>query len=330
MRVKYERKNMLILGLDGGATKTNCIIINEEYEILGISSSGPCNYHAVGIDIAKKNIEEAIRNSLKNIGKNKIDIAGLGIGGLNTEKDYEIILGIIKSIGLIEKYKIVNDVNVAYYACTKGNPGIITIAGTGSIVYGRNSLGEECYSGGWGWLIGDEGSAFYIARKALQEATKAFDGRGEKTILVDLIINELKLKNFNEIIDYVYSKVESHRIAKLAPIVTKAAIKGDKIAKNILNNAAEELILAAKTVYKKLKMEKENKVIIGGVGGVFNSNIIWEKYKSSMEKLKNVYIHPLLKGYQPAIGGIILALKEFIGEYNEKSIDKLFKEIELL
>jgi N-acetylglucosamine kinase len=319
---------MLILGLDGGATKTNCIIINEKYEIFGIGSSGPCNYHAVGIDIAKKNIEEAIRKSLKNIGKNKIDIAGLGIGGLNTEKDYEVILDIIKSIGLIEKYKIVNDVIIAYYACAKGNPGIITIAGTGSIVYGRNSLGEECYSGGWGWLIGDEGSAFDIARKALQEATKAFDGRGEKTILVDLFIEKLNLKNFNEIIDYVYSKIESHRIAKLAPIVTEAAIKGDRIAKNILNNAAKELILATKTVYKKLRMEKEDKVIISGVGRVFNSNIIWKKYRSNMEKLSNVYVHPLLKGYQPAIGGIILALKEFIGKYNEELIDKLFKKVE--
>ncbi|MEM1575475.1 MAG: BadF/BadG/BcrA/BcrD ATPase family protein [Nitrososphaerota archaeon] len=321
---------MLILGLDGGATKTNCIIINEKYEIIGIGSSGPCNYHAVGIENAKKNIEEAIRNALKNTKyeKEKIDIAGLGIGGANTNKDYEIISDIIKSIGLIEKYKIVNDVNVAYYACSKGKPGIVTVAGTGSIVYGRNSIGKECYSGGWGWLIGDEGSAFDIARKAIQEATRAFDGRGRKTILVDLLIKELNLKDFNEIIDYVYSKVESHRIARLAPIVTKAAIKGDKIAKNILNNAAEELILAAKTVYKKLRMEKEDKVIVGGVGGVFNSNIIWRKYKSSMKELPNVYVHPLLKGHQPAIGGIILALKEIIGGYNKKLIDKLFKKVE--
>ncbi|MEM3509156.1 MAG: BadF/BadG/BcrA/BcrD ATPase family protein [Nitrososphaerota archaeon] len=321
---------MLILGLDGGATKTNCIIINEKYEIIGIGSSGPCNYHTIGINTAKKNIEEAIRNALKNTKyeKKKIDIAGLGIGGANTSKDYEIISDIIKSIGLIEKYKIVNDVNVAYYACSKGKSGIVTIAGTGSIVYGRNSVGKECYSGGWGWLIGDEGSAFDIARKAIQEATRAFDGRGRKTILVNLLIKELNLKDFNEIIDYVYSKVESHRIARLAPIVTKAAIKGDKIAKNILNNAAEELILAAKTVYKKLRMEKEDKVIVGGVGGVFNSNIIWRKYKSSMKELSNVYVHPLLKGYQPAIGGIILALKEIIGEYNKKLIDKLFKKVE--
>lgn len=321
---------MLILGLDGGATKTNCIIINEKYEIIGIGSSGPCNYHTIGINTAKKNIEEAIRNALKNTKyeKKKIDIAGLGIGGANTSKDYEIISDIIKSIGLIEKYEIVNDVNVAYYACSKGKSGIVTVAGTGSIVYGRNSVGKECYSGGWGWLIGDEGSAFDIARKAIQEATRAFDGRGRKTILVNLLIKELNLKDFNEIIDYVYSKVESHRIARLAPIVTEAAIKGDKIAKNILNNAAEELILAAKTVYKKLKMEKEDKIIVGGVGGVFNSNIIWRKYKSSMKELPNVHVHPLLKGYQPAIGGIILALKEIKGEYNEKLIDKLFKKVE--
>lgn len=130
---------MLILGLDGGATKTNCIIINEKYEFLSMASSGPCNYHVVGIDIAKKNIEEAIKKALQNIGKEKIDIAGLGIGGLVTEKDNEIISNIIESIGLIEKYKIVNDMNVAYYACTKGKTGIITIAGTGSVVMERTA-----------------------------------------------------------------------------------------------------------------------------------------------------------------------------------------------
>lgn len=106
----------------------------------------------------------------------------------------------------------------------------------------------------------------------------------------------------------------------------KLILKGIKIAEKILNNAANELILAAKIVYKKLKMEKEDKVIIGGVGGVFNSSIIWKKYKESMGKIPNVYVHPLLKGYQLAIGGIILAMEEFIGKYDEKLINKLFKK----
>jgi N-acetylglucosamine kinase-like BadF-type ATPase len=302
---------VLILGIDSGATKTTSVIANEDGEILGTGEAGPSNYQVVGIAYTSENIKLSIEKAIEFSGLSniKFDIGCFGIGGLDTKEDYNIISKIIKSLDFTRRNIIVNDVVIALNALTGGNPGIVVVAGTGAIAYGVDPKGKEARSSGWGWLIGDEGSGFDISRKALARAAKASDGREEKTILVEIFKEHFKVKDLIDIIPKVHKKeIYSGEIALLAPLVTNAAEKGDKVATNIFKETGEELGKAVIAVFKKLNFRNE-KIIIGGSGGVFHA---YDFFKMPFQKTIKKYIpntefkNPVK---YPIIGTIILGLK---------------------
>lgn len=320
-----------ILGVDGGATKTVCAIADENFHVLGIGRSGPCNYNTVGVERARRNVEEAIQKAYQSAGKRlegKIaDVGCFGIGGLTTQHDYEIISTQIVPSWSAKNRIIVNDVIVAFYAATNGDPGIVVVAGTGSIAYGMNSRGMSMVSGGWGWLIGDEGSAFYIAREALSLATKAYDGRGGKTILVDMFREEFKVDDFKDIVPKIYHEVTSAGIASLSRIVFSAAKRGDRMAIKILRNAGEELGRAAVAIARRL-FDRNERIMIGVSGGVFIADpTVWEYFKKYVSKrLSNVTFVPPVK--HPVIGALIMGYRALnIGMSDEDRV-ALLKGIE--
>jgi N-acetylglucosamine kinase-like BadF-type ATPase len=319
---------MLVLGVDGGATKTVCAIANENFDLEGLGIAGPINYHIVGVERARKNLKMAVVRASSNLdgGSAPFDIGCFGIGGLSTQHDYRIISKSIIPSTIAKKRIIVNDVIVAFYAATNGDPGIVIVAGTGSIAYGANKEGLNCFCGGWGWLIGDEGSAFYIARKALNLATKAYDGRSEYTVLIDMFKKRLKLKNFKDIISKIYHQTEPNEIASLATIVSLAAENGDKVARDILEESGRELALAVKSVAKKLSMERES-LIVGAVGSVFKSNIVWNAFKQNILTYMPyaTLISPI---FYPVVGALIMGYKNLGISIDANDKAKLIKAIE--
>ena len=310
---------MLILGVDGGATKTMCAVSDERFNVLGVGVAGPCNYNVVSVEKADKNVRLAIKQACSNIDlkKESIKIGCFGIGGLTTERDYEIISRQIVPSDVTERRIIVNDVIVAFYAATNGEPGIVVVAGTGSIAYGLNSRGESAISSGWGWLMGDEGSAFDIARQALIAAAKTYDGRGERTILLKMFKEEFKVDDFKDIVPKVYHEVTSTKIAALSKIVFSAAKLGDEVAIRILERAGEELGKAALAIAKKIFAE-EKPVIIGVSGGVFKaSEIVWLSFKRYVSNFlpKAVFVSPVA---YPVIGALIMGYKNLGINVNER------------
>lgn len=200
---------MYILGLDSGATNTTALLVDEELNILGHTESGPGNYYVAGKKSAEQNIKEAINKSIEQSGINRSDKihAGLGIGNIDTDHDYEIVSELIDGLNFINNKKIVNDSKVAHYALTAGNAGISIVAGTGAIAYGDDGTSES-RANGWGWLIGDRGSAFYTARQGLQKAAMAYDGRRPDTILIDRAISHFDLDEFPEIMQCVHEYID--------------------------------------------------------------------------------------------------------------------------
>jgi N-acetylglucosamine kinase len=301
---------MLILGVDGGATKTICAIADENFQVLGAGISGPCNYNVVGIEEARKNVRLAIKHAFSDLDlkDRTAEIGCFGIGGLTTERDYEIISNQIVPSDVAKRRIIVNDVVVAFYAVTEGSPGIVVVAGTGSIAYGLNSRGESAVSSGWGWLMGDEGSAFDIARQALIAAAKAYDGRGKSTVLVEIFKKTFKVQDFKDIVPKIYHEVTSTGIASLSKLVFSAAEDGDEVAIEILKNAGKELGRSVVAIARKLSMENEP-IIVGASGGVFRAtNIVWAALKkyvrahlpnaSFMSPVKHPVIGALVMGYR--------------------------------
>lgn len=320
---------MLILGVDGGATKTICSIIDEKKELFGAGKAGPGNFYHIGTEEAKENVELSVKRAFSSAGLNygrKVQLGSFGMGGLKGGKEKEIVSSFIKSLDLAEEYIIQNDVIEAYYAVTLGKPGIAVIAGTGSMGAGSLGDGEISKVGGWGWLIGDEGGAFYIARKALRRVTKAVDNRAEDTLLADFAKNHFDAPTFDDLPLKIYGELpRPQSISSFAKKVSEAAEEGDEAAKDILREAGNELFLHIKAEKKKLGVEDQS-LIVGGVGSVWNSRTIREVFESKVkEYLPNLQFREPVQ--YPVVGALAIGLREKGIEITEEEMLNLEQDI---
>jgi len=301
----------LILCVDSGSTKTICAIANEKGKVLGLGSAGPSSHYAVSVEKAKENFRVAIRKAVASAGLNNVvfDVGCFGMTALDTKSDHELISSFITSLNIAKKCVIVIDATIAHYAVTNGEPGIVVIAGTGSIAYGVNERGEVAQSGGREWLVSDEGSAYDIAKKGLTAVIRAYDGRGTDTLLVEMFKKHFGVSTFEGILQKIYEDTGKSTIATLAPIITSAAQRGDAVALNILKKAGRELGLATFAVAKRLNMEKE-RITVGCIGGVFKAGkFILKPFKKTVKTHipKAIFKPPI---YDAIMGAIILGLKK--------------------
>ena len=322
---------MIVAGLDGGATKTVCVIGDDEGRVLGLGFAGPLNYHVVGLTVARRNIMVSFQRALSRAGLKggDVDVGCFGLGGLATKYDYEVLFKAVASLNLVKEPIIVGDEVVAYYATTYGEPGVAVVAGTGSIAYGRNREGLEVRVGGWGWLIGDEGSAFDIARKAMNAASRAYESRGPSTTLTYLLSRRFRVSDFRDLISRIYGRgrAVSVTLASLAPLVDGAARRGDGVAREILNEAGRELASLAIVTVRKLGLAG-GRVIIGGVGGVFRSRFVWNSFRRAIfsEGGLRATLRGPLYGPYPALGGMVMALRRR-SAYKEGVAERYFESL---
>jgi N-acetylglucosamine kinase-like BadF-type ATPase len=208
---------------------------------------------------------------------------------------------------------VVNDALVALEAGAPGLPGIVVISGTGSIAYGRNAHGAGARAGGWGHVIGDEGSGYWIGRHALAAVVRAVDGRGPRTELTEDVLAHFGVPNAAGLVDIVYNReVPRRNVATLGPIVQRACDRGDAVATQVLERAAEELVLAAGSVAARLEMRGDPFPFILA-GGVFRvvSWLVDELERRLVEVAPRCQVRPLAE--EPAAGAVSLALQEARG-----------------
>ncbi|NET40408.1 N-acetylglucosamine kinase [Okeania sp. SIO2B3] len=312
-------KKVNVLGIDGGGTKTEAVLMDENYQILGSSKSGPSNYQSVGIEVAKKSIQTAISQAVSNSNSHQ-PISGicLGLAGVGRPEDIQVVENFLQEIitNLPIKWAlqpntiiICSDSPIALVGGTGHSVGIVAMAGTGSQIFGQNSQGLTKRVGGWGYLLGDEGSGYNIAIRGLQAALKSYDGRELPTTLITDFQAYLGLTNIEGLIEVVYRRGWGPKqIAALAPIVSTAADKGDKVAKKIINDAVEELSIATKIVISTLFQPHETFEVVT-IGNVWKSMINFRgQFEDSI-----IAVAPAAKiiwpRNQPAYGAGILALK---------------------
>lgn len=264
---------LLFLGIDGGGTKTTAALMNAAQKIVAEGSSGPSNPLRVGVETAVSNITKAIEAACDDGGLSRGDIvaATLGLAGVRRQDLRERVReSFVKRVG-IRKTLVITDAEIALFGTTLGKPGLVVIAGTGSICLGKNEKGELAISGGWGPLAGDEGGGVGIAQAALHQIAKASDGRGIPTALSSRASEYFRASGPENLIVAIYSpQIDNSRIAGFARLVVETAREGDKIAVEILKDAGRELGVAASAVLKKLGLERRS-VPIGCVGSIFQA-----------------------------------------------------------
>jgi len=245
---------MHVLGIDAGGTKTVCMLANDRGEILAEARGPGANLHAAGERLVQNVLGDLIDMT---IGDRHITPAAicLGIAGVDRDDELETMRTILQRLSPEARTVIVNDALIALVAGARDAPGIVIIAGTGSIVYGRNGSGEAARAGGWGHMIGDEGSGYWIGREALAAIMRAADGRGPDTRLAPEILQHFDVTDVSRLPRIVYDRAQPRMsVAALGPLVQRVTEEGDAVATRILERAAEELVLAARSVAARLEM----------------------------------------------------------------------------
>ena len=218
-----------------------------------------------------------------------------------------------------DKYKITHDADIALSGATKGQPGIIVIAGTGSMAFGRNATGRAARAGGWGYVFGDEGGAFDIVRQALRESLRFEEGWGPATTLRDRLLKTTGARDANELLHRFYTpEFPRKRIAALAPLVTEAAEAGDDAAEMVLRLATAQLALLAQNVHEQLFQQGEA-VPVCYAGGVFSSDLLRLNFIDEIGRAIGCHAAP--PSYDPVAGAVIEALRLDGNESRLSSVD---------
>jgi len=297
--------------VDGGGTKTLAVVAKMSGEIIGMGTAGPSNVSTLGISGARSAVKNAFFNALRSCRVLRRDVAAvcLGLAGLDSPRVLRRVRGAARYWRLAQTVRVEQDSTIALATATRLEvPGVVVIAGTGSVVMGTDGKGRIVKVGGWGYILNDEGSAFYIGLEALRAISKSFDGRLPRTRLLRYVINELGVRNFYELLEKIYSMEFSPKvIGGLAPLVSRAASERDRVAMTILSRAVTELASMVITTLRRLRLREAP---VYYTGGVFTAGEVFLRpFRNSIRRVYPGVTVEELK-YQPVIGALYLALKQ--------------------
>jgi N-acetylglucosamine kinase-like BadF-type ATPase len=258
---------MYVLGIDAGGTKTVCLLADERAQTLAEARGSGANLQVMG----ELGVEKVLHGVMEDaLGERdlRLDAICLGIAGVDRTDDAQAVTDIMRRIGQKTRTIVVNDALIALVAGAGDEPGVVIVAGTGSIAYGRDSAGRAARAGGWGYLLGDEGGGFWIGRAALSAVVRQFDQRGPATLLTDLVLKQMQLATPGDLIHAIYDRgLQRNAIAGIADVVQRATEAGDAVASEILARAATELAAAAASVITRLGMRGDvfPTILSGGI-----------------------------------------------------------------
>jgi len=295
-----------VLGVDGGGTATRAVIVSMDGEAVSGARSGPSNPITVGADRALASIRGAVDEAAEAAGVCRFQASRLGVAGTDRSRlREELLAGLPPSYG---DTAIVSDAASALAGATGLRPGVVVIAGTGSIAYGVNQAGEPARAGGWGWKLGDEGSGYTLGVSAIVAALKAHDGRGPGTALTGKILGHLGLGSLEEIIDWVYTPGrEPKDIAYLVPLVREAEAEGDEAARLVMAGAGAELGLLVGAVVRRLGLRGEFPVSLNG--GVFKQPSVYIMAFEDAVRREAPDCALIRPRMPPVLGSALLALR---------------------
>jgi N-acetylglucosamine kinase-like BadF-type ATPase len=303
---------MHVLGIDAGGTKTVCLLADEQGRIVSESRGPGANLQASGELEVEKVLHNVMESAIGDLTTRPVAVC-LGIAGVDREDDAAVVRAIMRRISPGCRVLVVNDALIALVAGASTGPGIVIVSGTGSIAYGRNSAGRAARTGGWGHVIGDEGSGYWIGRRTLAAVVRQVDGRGPDTRLTSDVLAHFRVSDAAGLVRIVYNRVVPRSdVAMLGAIVQATHERGDAVATQILEDAAEELLLAARSVASRLDMRGDEFPFILS-GGTFR----FVPWLAEQLKLRLIEIAPRsqvrLLTDEPANGAVALALEEARG-----------------
>jgi len=303
---------VIVLGLDVGGTKTVGQLADRDGTVLAEARGGGANLQSVGELGVEKVLHEVIDAALAK-SHERLSAICVGMAGVDRPQDAALVRGILSRIGQRAASLVVNDALIALEAGVPDGAGIVVIAGTGSIAYGRDAAGRAARAGGWGYVLGDEGSGYWLGRQALRAVVRASDGRGRPTSLTPRILDHFHVERAYDLVHQIYGQdggLKLSTIAALAACVESAAADADPVATDLIRLGAQELAAAARSVALRLSLDSTAIVL---AGGIFRAvpHMLAAVSSRLREILPLATVQPLT--VEPALGAVRFALKLAVG-----------------
>jgi N-acetylglucosamine kinase-like BadF-type ATPase len=309
----------LLLAVDGGGTKTRALLTDLEGTVVGRGLGPSSNLHSIGLERFGQALTTAVEGALGHLPgprpaptdgscwrSGRIAAACFGLAGVDSAEDEAQISAWFRDQGISAPFMVVNDSELILASGTPDGWGVALISGTGSVCLGRAPNGRAVRVGGWGPLIGDEGSGYYMAIQALRVATRTADGRANAPVLLKAVLRHWSLPDASALIRHVHSpETTSAEIAGLAATVVDLADRGDPDARAVLADAAGHLAQHVRTVIRKLDLTRPPLALAGG--------LLRSSLRQALADTVGDEVSSLNYIAEPATGAVLLAQRLLTG-----------------
>ncbi|MDP3941195.1 MAG: BadF/BadG/BcrA/BcrD ATPase family protein [bacterium] len=299
----------VVVGVDSGGSKTVAVVGDTKGNVLGKGTAGAANPLSVGIERSLENIITAIKNGTAKIKNPEIVSLYIGTAGgwPKVLKDLKKAVKLTTLLRIRGELTVEDDLPIALHSGLPEGDGIVLIVGTGSAAYGVDKQGNKVHVSGWNHLLGETGG-YELGLKSLIAATRSYDGRGEKTVLEDIVSRHFALDTFESLPLVIKPPfIDSPKIAALTPLVDQAAMDGDRVAKRLIEEMITEMDCSIRTAATRAGIEKGLRVVL--VGSIFRMKYpVLEELKTKvMTWMKDVeFVFP---SEEPAMTAFKFALK---------------------
>ncbi len=301
-----------VIGVDAGNSKTFALVAEEHGRVLGFGRAGPGNHQTVGPAQAAREVRRACLEALS-----KADIPGpvhtgvFGLAGADLPEDFALLEKVVQEIGVAERARVENDTLVALRAGTSRPWGVVVVCGAGFNAAGIAPNGRVLRLPGLGWISGDRGGGWSLAREAVRRVVRAWDGRGEETLLTNLVLKELGMNSVEQFISALYHRrIEDKKLLDLVPQIFEASFLGDAVAQEILIRLGEEAGITAGAVIRRLDLEGSDVEVVlaggvfGGKGSLLLDTVAQVVHRTAP---RAQVVRP---GLPPVVGAVLLALEK--------------------
>ncbi len=302
----------IVIGVDGGASKTHALVLDEAGTVLGFGAAGCGNHQVRGLKAAVGEVEKAVTGALSGMDGSAlpVDFASFCLAGADLEEDYVMLRQAMEGLNLAVKVAVRNDTMAVMRSGLTRSWGVGVICGAGFNAAGRSMDGREQILPALGAISGDWGGGYSLSEGIIRLIMRAWDGRGKPTMLTGMVLDALNLNSEDELLRGLYhDKIPYPKRLGLVPLLFEAALAGDEPARGLVTKMAEEVALAANTFIRRCELEETDVEVVLG-GSVFKG-----KGPLLIDTIKTL-VHaryPLAKiirpRYEPVAGAALLALE---------------------
>jgi N-acetylglucosamine kinase-like BadF-type ATPase len=300
------------LGVDGGASKTAALVVEETGRVLGLGHAGTGNHQVSGLEPSLQEIDRAVRGALEQAHKQPgdIEVGCFCLAGADLPEDYAMLRSAVNDLALAQSIIIKNDTMAALRSGVTDTWGVVVVCGAGFNAAAISPDGREIILPGLGAISGDWGGGFALSQEMIRLAMRDWDGRGIPTLLSDMILKALDSPSHEHLISRLYhQEIDSQTILDLVPLLFEASQVGDQVARNLIVQLGMEVGVTAKALIRRLSLESENvEVVLAGSVFKGKGSLLFDTVERVLrgEAVNARIIRPK---YEPVVGAALLAVE---------------------